>query len=130
MNRWLKLLGLSALVGFAMPAMAHAQYIVQSAPVVVSPPVVQTYPAPVYAPSIGYAAPVTSYYAAPRVSYYAAPAVSYSAPVVSYSAPVVTYAAPAAVVTPAPGVYTTYTYRGYGIFRPRGYYSQTYYSPR
>jgi hypothetical protein len=94
-------------------------------PVYVHPPTV-TYsyyapPAPV--------APVTySYYAPPApvvpvtYSYYAPPA-----PVapVTYSY----YAAPAPAVVAPGGVYTTYTYRGYGVFRPRGTYSQTYYTP-
>jgi hypothetical protein len=68
-----------------------------------------------------------------RYSYYpSAPVVTYSAPpVVTYSAqPVVTYAAPPVVTYAAPaGVVTTRTYYGYGVFRPRGYYTESYYTP-
>jgi hypothetical protein len=106
----------------AHAASAQAQYVQ-----VYSPPV---YAAP--APVISYYPPVTSYYAAP--TYYAAPAVSYYTPAVSYSyypsttvySPPV-YSAPAAVV--APGTVTTRSYVGYGIFRPRGVYTQSYYTP-
>ncbi len=140
MRRMVNILGLALLVAaaltVALPTPAQAQYvIVQGGPVVAPAPVVTYYGAP----SISYAAPVVTY-ASPRVSYYAAPtyvtpAVSYySAPAVSYySAPVVTtysqYVPAAPVVTAAPGLYSTYTYRnGLGIFRPR-YVTQTYYTP-
>jgi hypothetical protein len=122
----------AAFVGFAgLPSFTQAQVIVYSnPPTVVTQPV---YAAPItVAPSISYraySAPTYSYYpstpvysATPVVSY-SAPVVSYSAPVVSYSAPVVTYAAPVAVVRP--GVVETRSYYGYGIFRPRGYYTET-----
>ena len=133
MRRFLTLFA-AAFVGFAgLPSFAQAQVIVYS-----NPPVVVTQPtyyaAPItVAPSISYraySAPTYSYYpSTPVYSYsapvasYPAPVVSYSAPVVSYSAPVVTYAAPVAVVRPA--VVETRSYYGYGIFRPRGYYTET-----
>jgi hypothetical protein len=125
-----------AFIGFAgLPSFAQAQVIVYSnPPAVVTQPVTSYYPAPItVAPSISYraySAPTYSYYpstpvysySAPVVSY-PAPVVSYSAPVVSYSAPVVTYAAPAAVLRS--GVVETRSYYGYGIFRPRGHYTET-----
>jgi hypothetical protein len=136
MNRMLKTMALGLLLAAALtvaiPTQAHAQVIiVQSPPVYSPPPIVtyRTYSPPTYVvPSIAYSAPV---YTAPRVSYYPAPVVSYSAPVVSYSAPITTYSPYAApvVTSPAPGVYTTYSYwNGLGIFRPR-YVNQTYYTP-
>jgi hypothetical protein len=106
-----------------LPAAAQAQVVyVQPArtyvaPVVVSQPVVPAY-----------------YYAAPSITTYNSPATySYYPPattVYSYSPSpaVVTYSAPVAVV-PAAGVITTRTYYGYGIFRPRGYYTESYYTP-
>lgn len=96
---------------------------------VYSPPPVAVVPSMSYyapAPVVAYSAPAPSVScnaAAPSVSYYApASSVSYYAP-----APVVTYASP---VVAAPGIYTTRTYYGFGIFRPRGMYTETYYSPR
>lgn len=113
------LLGLAFLAAM-FPTTVQAQYYIQPAPVYAPPlyrsyavPRVSYYPAPVAYPT----------YAAPQVSYYPAPVVqtTYAAPVYS------TYAAP--VVAPAPGVYTTYTYRnGLGIFRPR-FVNQSYYTP-
>ena len=97
---------------------------------------IQVYSPPVYAapaPVVSYYPPVTTYYAPPAVSYYT-PAVSYYTPAVTYSyyppttvysAPV--YSAPAAVV--APGAVTTRSFVGYGILRPRGVYTQSYYTP-
>ena len=128
MRRFLTLLGL-ALLGYALlPAIAQAQVIyVQPAqyspPVIVTPPVVSSY---YVAPSVTtYSAPATYSYYAPAPTYY-----TYSAPAPTYysysPAPVVTYAAPVAVPS---GVITTRTYYGYGIFRPRGYYSESYYTP-
>jgi hypothetical protein len=134
MKRMLKTMALGLLLAAALtvaiPTEAHAQVIVVQSPAVYSPPpIYRTYSAPTYVvPSIAYSAPV---YTVPRVAYYPAPVVSYSAPVVSYAAPVTTYSSYAvpAVTTPAPGVYTTYTYwNGLGIFRPR-YVNQTYYTP-
>jgi hypothetical protein len=99
----------SLAVALAVPAAARAQYVVYSPPVYYSPPVVTT---------SYYAAPVTTYYAAPVTAYYA------PAPVVSYYAPVTVYSPPAVV-----GSYTTRSYVGYGIFRPRGVYTESYYAP-
>jgi hypothetical protein len=147
----------AALASFAvlsalMPSAAQAQIIqVQvgqpayyAAPTYVVPAVSYYAPRTTYS---YYSAPTTAYYSAPTTTYYSAPAttysyysapsvvtysappvVSYSAPVVAYSAPVVTNAAPA-VVAPAPGYYTTRSYYGYGILRPRGYNVETYYTP-
>jgi hypothetical protein len=121
MRRFMTLLTV-ALVGYAvLPTIAQAQVIyvqprTYAPPIVYAPPVVQTY----YA-----APPITTYSAPATYSFY-----PQSAPVYSYSAPpIVTYSAPAAYVVPATGVYTTRTSYGYGIFRPRGYYSETYYTP-
>jgi hypothetical protein len=108
---------------FVQALPARAQFVqVYSSPVVVAPaPVVSYYP------SVSYYAPATSYYA-PATSYYA-PVTSYYAPAVSYSyyPPTTFYSAPAAVV--GAGTVTTRTYVGYGIFRPRGVYTQNYYTP-
>lgn len=129
MRHFMTVLGM-ALVGYVwLPTAAQAQVIyVQSAPVYARPiyyaqPVVQTY----YAPS------VTTYSSPATYSYYppSTPVYSYSAPTTVYSAPpsVITYAAPSQVLVPASGIITTRTSYGYGIFRPRGYYSQSYYTP-
>jgi hypothetical protein len=123
MRRFMTLFGIALLAYALVPTTAQAQviyvqqpYRTYSAPVIVAQPVVPTY-----------------YYAAPSVTTFSAPATySYYPPTTTYysAAPsVVTYSAPAAVVVPASGVYTTQTYYGYGIFRPRGYYSETYYTP-
>ena len=99
-------------LALAAPMTAQAQYIVSSPPVIYAPP-------PVVTTSYYYApAPVTTYYAAPVTTFYAAPRVSYYAPVTVYSPPVV-----------SPGYYTTRSYVGLGIFRPRGVYNETYYTP-
>jgi hypothetical protein len=74
-------------------------------------------------PPVYYSAPVVSYYSAPVVSY--APAVAY-APAVSYAPTYSYYAAPAVVY---PGTVTTRSFVGLGIFRPRGVYTQSYYTP-
>ena len=123
----------AALLGALMPAAAQAQvYYVQPQTYVVRSyyvaPSVTTYSSPVtysYYPSTtvySYSSPTPYYsYSAPTTYY------SYSAPVYSYySAPVVTYSAP---VVSSGGVVTTRSYYGYGIFRPRGYYSESYYTP-
>ena len=82
-------------------------------------------------------APVTySYYAPPTTVYYSPAPVTYSyyAPPVSTVAyyPTTTYY-PATVYSPSvvysPGVVTTRSYVGLGIFRPRGVYTQSYYTP-
>jgi hypothetical protein len=131
MRRILTLVGAALIGSVLLPTLAQAQVVVQyaqPAPIIVTQPV---RPAYYVAPSVTYRSsytptysyyPSTTVYSAPAVSY-SAPVVSYSAPVVSYSAPVVTYAAPAAVVTPS--VVQQRTYYGYGIFRPRGYYTET-----
>lgn len=117
-----------AVASFALlSSAAQAQYIQVQA----SPPVIYTQPAPVYYPQT-YVVPRYSYYpSAPVVTYSAPPAVTYYAPptVSYYAPPVVTYS-PAPVVTYAPaGVVTTRSGYGYGIFRPRGYYTESYYTP-
>jgi len=127
MRRILTLLGAALLGAAVLPTLAQAQVVVQYGQPYLPPPVIVTQPVrPVYyvAPSVTYRpsyAPTYSYY--PPTTVYSAPSVSYAAPVVSYSAPVVTYAPPVAVV--APSVVETRTYYGYGIFRPRGYYTET-----
>jgi hypothetical protein len=102
-----------ALGVLAVALPARAQYIVYSSPAA---------PAPV----VSYYTPVTTFYAPPVTTFYA-PAVTYSyyPPTTVYSAPV--YSAPTAVV--APGTVTTRTFNGYGIFRPRGVYTQSYFTP-
>ena len=68
--------------------------------------------------------PVTSYYLPPPVVTYSPPPyVTYSAPYVTYAP---TYSAPLYV---QPGVVTTRTYTGFGIFRPRGVYTESYIAP-
>jgi hypothetical protein len=136
MRRFMALLSV-ALIGYALlPAVARAQVVyVQPQPYVVqsyyAAPSVTTYSAPAtysYYPSTAYSyyPPATTYsYYPPATTYY-----SYSAPAptyYSYSAPTVVYSAPA-YVAPA-GVVTTRSYYGYGIFRPRGYYTESYYTP-
>lgn len=82
-------------------------------------------------PHVVYSPPVVSYYPPPTVTY-SSPVVTYSspAPLVSYSYyPATTvYSVPAAVAVP--GVVTTRSYVGLGIFRPRGVYTETYVLPR
>jgi hypothetical protein len=122
MRRFMTLLGV-ALVGYALlPTVAQAQVIY-----------VQPRPYTVFAPQV-----VPVYYGAPSITTYSSPATySYYQPattVYSYAAPVPTYSysAPAPYYTysaPAAGVYTTRTSYGYGIFRPRGYYNESYYTP-
>jgi hypothetical protein len=123
MRRFTALLGLALVACAAAPMVAQAQVVYVQPYRVYSPPVIVTQP-PV----------VTSYYSAPpavtytpQVSYYSGP------PVVTYSAPpsVVTYSAPSVVTyaAPAPGYYETRTYYGFGIFRPRGWTTETYYRP-
>lgn len=109
-----------AVVGVAMlPALAQAQVIV------VQPGRVYLPPAYVNPPVV-----TSSYYLAPSVtstptySYYAGPSVvTYSSP-----APVITYSAPTAVYLPL-GHYETRSYYGFGIFRPRGWTTESYWRP-
>ena len=105
-------------------ASASAQVVyVQSSPVVYAPPVT-VYSSPV----VSYSAPVMTY-SSPVVSYYAPPV--YTPPVTySYYAPATTvYSAPAVVQPVVPGAITTRSYVGLGIFRPRGVYTQSYWTP-
>jgi hypothetical protein len=98
-------------------ASAQIVYVQSPPPVFYSPPVTV------------YSAPVVSYYAPPV--YYAPPAsqvtYSYYAPVAP--APVTVYSAPAFVQPVVPGAITTRSYVGLGIFRPRGVYTQSYWTP-
>jgi hypothetical protein len=106
---------LLAVVLFAPAASAQVIYVQSPAPVVTySPPVVYTPPVVEYAPPV---VTVPAY----RYSYYA------PAPVTTvYSVPATTvYAAPVYV----PGAVTTRSYVGFGIFRPRGVYTESYYTP-
>ncbi len=126
----LAVLGLTA-------GVAPAQYVVLS-----SPPPVVTYSSPVYSsPVYVQPAPVVTtpsavVYSSPFVTY-SSPVVSYSSPLVGYSTPAVSYSyyptttvysAPGGVVVP--GTVTTRSYVGLGIFRPRGVYTESYFTPR
>lgn len=133
MRRILALLGLAVAAYAILPAAAQAQVVIVGRPAYYAPPVVVSQS---YYPPITYSAPpVVTYSSPPVVTYSSPPVVSYYSgpPVVAYSAPpVVTYSAPPTVVTyaaPAPGVYTTRSYYGFGIFRPRGWNTETYYRP-
>ena len=126
MRRILTILGV-ALIGYAMlPTFAHAQVVVQigrpyQPSFIVAQPI-----RPVYyvAPPVTYYPPATTYSYYPPTTVY-----SYPPPVVSYSPPpVVTYSPPPATFV-TPGGVETRTYYGYGILRPRGYYSESYYRP-
>ena len=111
MQRFIPTIALAVLAGAAVASPARAQYVVAQPQVLVPAPVVTTFSPP---PVVAVPAVTHSYYAAPAVthSYYAAPAT-------------VTYSAPATVAVPVVGT-TTRTYRGYGVFRPRGLYTETY----
>jgi len=134
MKRIAVLLG-AALVGFALlPNLAQAQVIVvqngrtYAPPVIFNPPIVSSsyYVAPSVATYSSAPTTTYSYYPSPSViTYSAPPVVTYSAPpIVTYSAPpVYTYSAPVAVVRPS--VVETRSYYGFGILRPRGYYTET-----
>jgi len=113
-------LGLTASVAPAQVYYVRSPRVVYPAPVVYSAPVV-SYSAPVvYSPPVvSYSAPVTYTEPVTTYSYYPATTV-YSAPATTvYSAPVVY----------TPGVVTTRSYYGFGVFRPRGLYTQTYVLP-
>jgi hypothetical protein len=128
MAMWALALAACALVASA----AHAQVVIVGQP---------TYPPPTTVitrsyyslPSVPPASTVTYSSPAPVVTYSSPPVVTYSSPpVVTYSSPVVTYSSPAPVVTyaaPAPGYYATRSYYGFGIFRPRGWTTESYYYP-
>jgi hypothetical protein len=131
MRRFMTLLGVALLGCALLPAAAQAQVVyVQPARTYVAPVVVTQPVVPAYyysAPSITtYSSPATyTYYPPATYSYYPPATTVYS---YSGSPAVVTYSAPATVV-PAAGVVTTRTYYGYGIFRPRGYYTESFYTP-
>ena len=125
-----------ALVTLVLSAgVAPAQVIyVESRPRVISyyapPPVFVQAPVVTYSSPVVYSAPIVSY-SAPVVSHSYYPATTvYSVPVVghSYYPSTTVYSAPAAIA--APGVVTTRSFVGLGIFRPRGVYTETYVSPR
>lgn len=93
------------------------------AQIFVAPPPVVVYRPPVVAPvpvQYSYYPPAAPVYYPPTTSYYAAPATS-------YYAPATTAYYPGSVTTN--GVVTTESYRGFGIFRPRGWTSYSYYTP-
>ncbi len=117
MRKFVILLG-AAMLGYAvLPSAAHAQVIVVQSGRPYAPPIIVAQPA--------YAAPVIRTYSSGAVySYYPAPTTVYAAP-----RTVVTYSAPATQVVPVAGVVETRTYYGYGILRPRGYYSESRFYP-
>jgi hypothetical protein len=102
---------------FGHVATAQAQFVqVFSPPVVVAP-----------APVVSFSPPLATFSPPPVTTSFYAPAVSYS-----YYPPTTVFSAPAAVAAPAvvaPGTVTTRTFVGYGIFRPRGVYTQSFYTP-
>ena len=113
-------ISLAVLAALALAPMAvHAQVVrVYSTPAVVSPPPVTYYS--YYQPVV----PSTVYY-----SYYQPLTTVYSAPVpvtYSYYAPTTAYSAPAVYT---PGTITTRSYYGLGIFRPRGWTTEQYFTP-
>ena len=119
-------LAVAALAVLALDAVvARAQFVqVYSAPpAVLVPAPVTVYRAPVvvnYAPAVVAPAPTVTY------SYYPpSSTVVYSAPPAS----TVVYSAPVSSAILAPGYYTTRSYYGYGIFRPRGLNVETTYTP-
>jgi hypothetical protein len=97
-----------AFVALVALSPASAQYVYYPPP---APVVTYSYYTPVPPPV------TTVYYASPTVTYY--PPVATTV----YAAP------PAPVVYGAPGTVTTRTFVGLGIFRPRGVYTQSYYTP-
>ena len=101
---------IAALAVLATASASEAQLIIVQSP----PPIYLQQP-----PVLVYQQP------APLVTYsYYPPAPVYAVrPVVAYSAPQPVYRVPAA------GVYTTYSYNAYGVLRPRGVYTQSYYTP-
>lgn len=122
MQRFMTVLGV-ALLGYALlPTVAQAQVVYVQPGRVYAPPIIVASPPPVvyYTPS---APAVTTYNSSVTYSYYPPATTVYSAPAV------VTYSAPSTVVVPVTGVITTRTSYGYGIFRPRGYYTESYYTP-
>jgi hypothetical protein len=122
MRRFMTILGV-ALLGYALlPSAAQAQVIVVQSPRTYSAPIIVGQPVQVY-----YAAPsVTTFQPNVTYSYYPSTTTTFS---VGAAPSVVTFSAPATVMVPASGVITTRTSYGYGIFRPRGYYTESYYTP-
>ena len=105
----------------AATASSQAQYIVLS-------------PQPVFAQPV-FAPPV---FAAPQpivnFSFYSPPAQVFPAPVTSFSSPVfvqptVAFSAPVVAAPVVGGTFVTHTYTGFGIFRPRGTFTETYFRP-
>jgi hypothetical protein len=101
-------------------ASAQVVYVQSPAPVVYTPPVA-VYSSPV----VTYSSPVVSYYAPPVYS----PPVTYAYYPPVAAAPVTVYSAPAVVQPVVPGAITTRSFVGLGIFRPRGVYTQSYWTP-
>jgi hypothetical protein len=113
-----------------------------AAPVVTAPvvttPVVTSYYTPVVTPShVSHYAPFTTPSpVTPAYTSYYAPVVTtpvyhysfYQPTTTVFSAPVATTVYSPAVAT-MPSTVTTRTYRGFGIFRPRGLYTETYAAP-
>ncbi|MSQ96018.1 MAG: hypothetical protein EXR98_15885 [Gemmataceae bacterium] len=116
MRRLTILLGAALLGCVLLPNALQAQVIVVQSGRPYAPPIIVTQPRYYSAP------PVVTYGSSYSYSYYPPATTVYSAPRggVTYSAP-----AGATYVVPATGVIETRTYYGYGIFRPRGYYSET-----
>lgn len=114
----------------AAPA-ARAQVVFH--PQVVTPSVTYSYYPTTVQPHVAAYQPATSFYSAPAVSFYQPPVTYYQPtvahyqPTVSFYQPAVSYYAPA-VAAPA-GTVTTRSFVGLGIFRPRGVYTQSYYTP-
>jgi hypothetical protein len=133
MRRYMALLGLAFAACVLAPAMASAQVVIVGRPayyppvVTYSAPPVVTYssPAPIVVPQ---STTTYSYYSTPPVVTYSSPVVVPQS-VVTYSspAPYVTYSAP--IVYSSPSTYTTRSYYGFGILRPRGWYTETYVRP-
>jgi hypothetical protein len=127
MHRWIKT-GLFALAAALAPQAAHAQVVVSTPGHVVLPSTSYYSPVTVYSPpATVYSPPPVTYYSPPPVTYYSSPVTVYSAPVATYVSPYTVYSAPAAYVSP--GVVTTRTYAGFGVFRPRGVYTESYVAP-
>ena len=122
MSRFMILMG-AALLAYALtPAAAQAQVIYVQSGRPYAPPIIITQSGYYGAPSY-YAPPITTYRSSYSYSYYP-PTTTYYAP-----RPIVSYSAPATYVGTAAGVVETRTYYGFGIFRPRGYYSESRFYP-
>ncbi len=120
MHRFLttSMLALALVVGFH--SVASAQVVRVWYP---PPPLVVPAPAPVVT---SYYTPVYSYYPPVTTTVYSSPVPTVFPSTTVFSSPVTpVYTAPAYV----PGIYTTRSYVGLGIFRPRGVYTQSFYTP-